>query len=964
MKLSLRKKHLLVNILVCAWVFGTPLSAKKTNMLNTPNFEIPELEKAYADSMILMAQKKGDVDLMVASLQRWGLSMVELDKQNVDSIVTRIREVRQKEKRVDAQVLLCLLEAQFDYSADVYQKALSFGKKRLLRYRVEDYPNSLWQGNAMGRRCLPTLFDLIKQQQYEVWPSYIDIGPSFITKYKAGLWQDWTSDYAQALRLSHLRLDQTNRYLVDDYLAKHPNTPLATKLQNNIGRLERKYCVVHETKHNFSSHQPIQVKVKSRNVPDLTILVREERSDSVVLRQDFSFDSFKPYEENDTVISLSTLPLGHYYLQRIAPDCSTDSDDERKIFAVTDHFPMLVSRRSTLTEYFKHGDTLVSDLWTGAPIDDAKVDTFGTFSVGLYDNRRHLNECREKQKVLSDLSAYHPGEQVRWLWQVWKESLSDKQVAANYEAKAYLVNPGGQRIDSLVVKTDDWGVCSGTFQLPKGGDMPRGKYKVLVEKPNKWEEFNYVYWHRTETAFDVYDYDSQQQVLEAFPINNNSWGEDTIVFRYRLYSIEGNALPDKPIRVSCDNLDTCVYTNENGEVMLPITQQMLIGTMPKDPCLKYDICFYVKASAAGLDNEKTSVGQWVYFLPGYIRDVPPPPQPDIYEDEAGVFEMKEEDCVAENGSATFRFETKVADVHLYYLVTNHKGEKQRGWLHYEQPGCHTLTFPLANDSYNSFMSLCLAGVYHGMSGSQIACATYAKPVLNVDMNVGGDSLVVGTRQHCQLQVKYEDGTPAIARVMVLMKRASSVLSDNHRWSLEQNRWQSRKDFEPLGRIITGHSGDWERSFWGYDNYREMQDSVRIELPVLQMWGQKIAPDVRHYYGLSPFPGKRRCPYPMLMLERDALRYYNCHFDPDERSTRYGEKKYHGPLFGEDVTSVALYETELVTMPDGTVDLDFDVPNEEGLWELKVIAFDHNMNLVETTKQIVTKRYGNKIDENR
>lgn len=933
-----------MNVLVETLMFGTTLSAKETRMLRMPDFGSPESEHVYSDSMILFAQKSGDVDLLVASLQRWGLSMVALDAQNVDTIVARIREFRQRDKRVDAKALLCLLEAQYDYSSDVYLEALSLGKKRLQKYRVEDYPNILEQGNVWGRSCLPTLYDLIKQQQYSLWPSY-DV------KNKICVWQDWTSEYAQALRLYHSHLNRSNRFLVDDFLSKHPNAPLAPLLRNKINRLERKCCMACPKDNNFSPYQPVQVQIKSRNVSKMTLVVREERTDSVVICQDFNFENFKPYVENDTIVNLSTLPLGRYCLQCIASDCCEVSDEKKNEFAVTNHFPMLVSWRPDLTSFFEEDKILAVDLWTGVPIDEAKVDTFGTLSAKSYGARFHTMEFSYHIRVLSDLSAYHPGDQVRWLCQVWKKSLKEQQVASSYEAMAYLINPVGDRIDSLPVKTDNWGVFRGAFQLPKDQDAYQGTYQVSVEKYYKCRDLSFLFRDKDETSFEVYEYDSSQSVLEAFPFDRDSWGHDTIELRYRLYSIGGSPLPNVPIRVNCGRLDTCVYTNTEGTMALPVTNQMLVGTSLKDSCLEYCKFYYAKATVEKPGNEKQSVGQCVYFY-GNMQSPPPPPPPplcDCWDDQNALFEMKEEDCTAQDGFAKFRFETKVADVHLYYLATSHKGEKQQGWLHYEQPGCQTLTFPLEDDCYNSFMSLCLAGVYHGKGSSQEAVAAYPKRVLGIEMDACVDTLAVGSRHHCRFQVLYEDETPATARVLMMVRQKSSVLLDEHTWSLKQNL--ARED-DLLGRITMGYSYSWSNCSLD-DGYHQEQDSVQPKLPVLQMWGQNISPEVRHYYGLTPFPQGGSSSLPLLMLKRDFSMYYEGCFDPDERSTYYGAKMFHGPLFDKSVTSAALYETELVTKSDGSVDFDIDVPNEEGLWELKVIAFDQNMNLSEFSKQIVT-----------
>ena len=227
------------------------------------------------------------------------------------------------------------------------------------------------------------------------------------------------------------------------------------------------------------------------------------------------------YSEHSSLIALPALKCGLYYLVFSNSDSFENYKD--LIFA-----PVQVSELSYFT--LKTDDNLnvyVVNRETGAPMGNVKAHfvkrnynyktksydytTIGeavsdkngfmvtpitnetAFYINLYGNNDTIlassteshNTYTTKDKVIirtniyTDRGIYRPGQTVYFKGIILRKSAKNNELLPDYEEVVSLYDPNHRVIDTLRVKSDEWGAFSGSFKLPT--DRLRGVYQIKHE---------------------------------------------------------------------------------------------------------------------------------------------------------------------------------------------------------------------------------------------------------------------------------------------------------------------------------------------------------------------------------------------------------------------------------------------------------------------------------------------------
>ena len=101
-----------------------------------------------------------------------------------------------------------------------------------------------------------------------------------------------------------------------------------------------------------------------------------------------------------------------------------------------------------------------------------------TGSGYYYNNGTYVREQSFEATIMTDLAVYRPGETVHFAAVVSKNDASGQTVCKGKTVTVQLFNATSEKIDSLVLTTDDFGRVDSTFVIPKSGLT--GNYTMSV----------------------------------------------------------------------------------------------------------------------------------------------------------------------------------------------------------------------------------------------------------------------------------------------------------------------------------------------------------------------------------------------------------------------------------------------------------------------------------------------------
>lgn len=972
-------KHFLLFLLTFV-LFGQ-LSA---GTMKKPDFAFPKTVSGDAESMFRKAQKNHDGDAMVAALAQWCLAESMIAPEKIDTILARVHFVREAESRTDIKALLYLMEISFQKSRymnlqPLYHEVLSLGKEALVQFHVENYPLSIDQGDAAGRRCLPSLFDLIKQSQVDY------CGVSY--HYKE-FWDDWQSEYAQAFRLTKLTIRGDNRHLVDSFLVAHPNAPLKGQLLDKIHHLERKQCDLFSRVLSFHSQQSVFFQANVYNMPEVVISIRDRWTHREVQRKTFQVNYPKPYESVDTTFIMDPLPYGRYYPIAFAPEDESSQTLKKRSLNYLDNHSFSVSDLYPITASWQCGEMpadlrakterIVVDRWTGSPVLDAQIfedvrnswrpvrgaDSCCSY-LGSGDARFFSPNSNLHGRFYTSLGVYRPGENLQWSLLVWHESVDTHGVAADEPLLVILNDARGNLVDSLSVVTDSMGTAMGAFMLPKGENVPLGSYRLTAKTRQSGSLAKSIYTI-TNKYIEVSEYKVPTFTIAFDKHYEQLKSTDTAIVRLKVSTMSGMPLAEQEVDIReayYGVLDTTLQTDREGCITLRLTQHDLLDetTETEGQRSRYrDFLFIAEATDAG--GETHECRQNLLFLDESVQEPTMQTEEELHEDEA-LWIPKDMKSIYCDDVAVFQFRVNVPDAHVYYMATSRSGMVKQGWLNFREAGLQTLKFQMPKEGTEPMLKLNLYCVYHGVVYEADASAMLRQPKLIVKTEVMRDRLVPGSTETWRLKAEYEGEKTQSARVRMMLLLYNASLK-----SLANNRWSMSAGYQYCNPGYVAFPSSWNRALFQYYWKQSSSEKGKLTLPQLQLWGERFGVLSRNT-GTRLFFAKAAA---VTLVEDDVELEDNMEVEEEavvgHRSDALLEmavvaQKGEAPdtelkypvALRDSMTKVALFEPTLQTDQNGVVEVTFPVPLDNTTWLLEALAFDRSLKSVELHQEIVAQR---------
>lgn len=104
----------------------------------------------------------------------------------------------------------------------------------------------------------------------------------------------------------------------------------------------------------------------------------------------------------------------------------------------------------------------------------------GAFSLLNYNNHNARSEAYTRVDLFTDRAIYRPGQEVAFSGVAYNRSDDNFRVVSNYETTVELYNANYKKVDSLLVKTDEFGNFNGKFRLPEA--CLTGYFRIATAK--------------------------------------------------------------------------------------------------------------------------------------------------------------------------------------------------------------------------------------------------------------------------------------------------------------------------------------------------------------------------------------------------------------------------------------------------------------------------------------------------
>lgn len=309
-----------------------------------------------------------------------------------------------------------------------------------------------------------------------------------------------------------------------DFVAAHPDYILINEVKNRIEEFSQRSAII-AAPGQVAKGVPFKVRVMSKNMNGVNVLIYR-------LKDNFSSGRIS----KEALISTPYAMLKASFAETVPFSAETEIEtvinDYGRFIAVTS--------LDDLDRYF-YSDIVCSDLavisnslfddmmaWvlnpvSGHPVKDAKVtilnngkparessslvtdaegavripyqtnyfdikaikgtDRFGR-STGTYFNRNNNTKATHTAIIRTDLPIYHPGDSVSIVAIAYNYLNSVRNPDRNMECRLLVRDVNGQVIDTLDVRTDDFGRATATLRLPKDGLT--GYYSVMVQTGDQY----------------------------------------------------------------------------------------------------------------------------------------------------------------------------------------------------------------------------------------------------------------------------------------------------------------------------------------------------------------------------------------------------------------------------------------------------------------------------------------------
>ncbi len=652
------------------------------------------------------------------------------------------------------------------------------------------------------------------------------------------------------------------------------------------------------------------------------------------------------YEEREDSIAFQA-PKSGLYLMRLTVDGWYDrlapcyvSRGQRLLFNSA-------SRHQDAPEY------LVVDQRSGEEINNkADLDALPEIAeLPFWMQRKHtpLNPKLEHSiEVYTDREVYRPNQMVEASALIYTQEVDIFQVLPNARVKARLLDTDGKEVKAQTLISDEMGVVSTRFMLPKY--CKPGHFKVefalVDDNGNPHSENN-------TKSFRVEEYKRPNFSVKLNDLTRKLALSDSVRFEGVAETFAGLPVADAELKWKLDLNAWGFYRGRRGGSNN--SAQLLTGTIKTDENGRFSIPvdwtfedksalnlnFSVEVVAPDGEEQSTNFNQWIS----------PRTETEEEQQQKPLFEVKYNDTEDEaqltiNGSGRL----------FLRLVSTNRGVIERKSLAVKDGYTHTFQWKEKDnlgDAVTAYLYLLKDGEFH----TKTITVTRPHPDkrLQLSWSTFRSQLTPGEYEEWELHVTYPDGKPADANVIARLYDASLDAFLNPEGMAEKDPWKFHYLF-PREKP----SGDWYHpnvgmpSFYPRYYYEPSYD--------------KEQPSVTWRNGLFDYylDTQLRRDGITVMAADDAMTVEETSMEEEARAMplkanraakvgQNGDSADAANAVRKNFAETAYFNPTLRTDAEGKASISFILPSSLTEWTFNAFAFDRTLNSGTLTDKVVARK---------
>lgn len=652
------------------------------------------------------------------------------------------------------------------------------------------------------------------------------------------------------------------------------------------------------------------------------------------------------YEEREDSIAFQA-PKSGLYLMRLTVDGWYDrlapcyvSRGQRLLFNSA-------SRHQDAPEY------LVVDQRSGEEINNkADLDALPEIAeLPFWMQRKHtpLNlKLEHSIEVYTDREVYRPNQMVEASALIYTQEVDIFQVLPNARVKARLLDTDGKEVKAQTLISDEMGVVSTRFMLPKY--CKPGHFKVefalVDDNGNPHSENN-------AKSFRVEEYKRPNFSVKLDDLTRKLALSDSVRFEGVAETFAGLPVADAELKWKLDLNAWGFYRGRRGGSNN--SAQLLTGTIKTDENGRFSIPvdwtfedksalnlnFSVEVVAPDGEEQSTNFNQWIS----------PRTETDEEQQKKPLFEVKYNDTEDEaqltiNGSGRL----------FLRLVSTNRGVIERKSLAVKDGYTHTFQWKKQDnlgDAVTAYLYLLKDGEFH----TKTITVTRPHPDkrLQLSWSTFRSQLTPGEYEEWELHVTYPDGKPADANVIARLYDASLDAFLNPGGTAEKDPWKLQYLF-PREKP----SGDWYHpnvgmpSFYPRYYYEPSYD--------------KEQPSVTWRGGLFDYylDTQLRRDGITVMAADDAMTVEETSMEEEARAMplkanraakvgQNGDSADAANAVRKNFAETAYFNPTLRTDAEGKASISFILPSSLAEWTFNAFAFDRTLNSGTLTDKVVARK---------
>lgn len=652
------------------------------------------------------------------------------------------------------------------------------------------------------------------------------------------------------------------------------------------------------------------------------------------------------YEEREDSIAFQA-PKSGLYMMRLTVDGWYDrlapcyvSRGQRLLFNSA-------SRHQDAPEY------LVVDQRSGEEINNkADLDALPEIAeLPFWMQRKHtpLNPKLEHSiEVYTDREVYRPNQMVEASALIYTQEEDIYQVLPNAPVKARLLDTDGKEVKAQTLISDEMGVVSTKFMLPKY--CKPGHFKVefalVDDNGNPHSENN-------AKSFRVEEYKRPNFSVKLDDLTRKLALSDSVRFEGMAETFAGLPVADAELKWKLDLNAWGFYRGRRGGSNNSV--QLLTGTIKTDENGRFSIPvdwtfedksalnlnFSVEVVAPDGEEQSTNFNQWIS----------PRTETEEEQQQKPLFEVKYNDTEDEaqltiNGSGRL----------FLRLVSTNRGVIERKSLAVKDGFTQTIQWKEHDnlgDAVTAYLYLLKDGEFH----TKTITVTRPHPDkrLQLSWSTFRSQLTPGQYEEWELHVTYPDGKPADANVIARLYDASLDAFLNPEGTAEKDPWKFQYLF-PREKP----SGDWYHpnvgmpSFYPRYYYEPSYD--------------KEQPSVTWRGGLFDYylDTQLRRDGITVMAADDAMTVEETSMEEEARAMplkanraakveQNGDSADAANAVRKNFAETAYFNPTLRTDAEGKASISFILPSSLTEWTFNAFAFDRTLNSGTLTDKVVARK---------